>query len=303
MERRELPGVGPVSAIGAGLETPEWGAELHRAEGLVRVARRQGISLFDLSANDEPRVAEQLVGATLAGDEGIRVVSRLPSRELPNANDPQSAVRFEAALRESARRLGRSMDVLALRPEEAEELQRSGTLERLARRTSGEASPAVALRLDASTLAPNLLEALLADGVRIYLAPWNLLDRGAESFLFDAVAGVGGAVLALDPHAAGRLDGRRVLSSPWERGGRSAPLDPTALRREMQPVLELGYLTEGARRTMIEAATRFALDPPVVSSTICPLQDPALTAAICDYPRSPPFSDGERARLRLPRRE
>jgi aryl-alcohol dehydrogenase-like predicted oxidoreductase len=300
VEYRELPGVGPVSVIGAGLETSGVGADLHRPAGLLRQARRLEISLFDLSGNDDPRAAERMVGAAFPGDGELRVISSLSSSDLPSSGDPQALARLEQAIRESGRRLGRTMDVLALDQGVAEELHRSRSLGRLAQQSAEGSLPAIAVRLDSAGIAPPLLEELLGEKVRLYLSPWSLLDRAAESVLFDAVQAARGAVLALDPHSAGRLDGQRVLSAPWEHQGMAAPLDPVALRHEMQPVLELGYLTRDGRRTMIEAATRFALDPPVVSAAICRLQDPALTEAICAYERSPSFTAEERIRLSLP---
>jgi aryl-alcohol dehydrogenase-like predicted oxidoreductase len=300
MQSRELVGVGRVSVVGASLAISAAGSDRHRSSGLLRHALEQGVTLVDVSGNADPRAAESALGPALRAWPEVRVISRLAVAELP-ATAQASALRpFLGALDETRSRLGRDrLDLVALPLEEAERLHQIGALTQLLDTARTNGCGAVGVRCAPGGVPPGTAEALLHDGIRIFLAPWNLLDREAESVLFRPLAAAGGQLLALDPHAGGRLDGQRVLSPAWEGAAVGLPLDPAALRREMEPVLALGYLTRGTRRTMIEAALRFALDPTVVAAALCPLHDPALTSAICAFDRSSPFTPEERERLSL----
>jgi aryl-alcohol dehydrogenase-like predicted oxidoreductase len=302
VEHRALPGIAsPVSVIGVSLAPPTSGVDRTLRGGLLEHAFRQGITLVDLSESRDPASAETLLGAIQHAPENLTIITRV-------AGDP-SDVRTEAwaepRLRESIeairRRLHRPrIDLLALDLGEFSAVARAGLLAPLTRLKSEGLVGAVALRVDPATLDPRALEGPLREGVRIFLAPWGLLQREAEHALLPLLDSSEGCLIALDPHANGALDGRLALASPLDRGPGQAPPDLAELRREMAPVLALGYLTGKGKRTLLEAALRFALDPSVVRSTLCPLVEPKLTASIAGFERSVPFSPEERVRLGLP---
>jgi aryl-alcohol dehydrogenase-like predicted oxidoreductase len=302
VEYRALPGIAaPVSVIGVSLASPATGVARTLRVGLLEHAFRQGISLVDLSASQDPAGAETLLGATRHSPENLTVITRV-------AGDP-SEVRAEAwaepRLRESIdailRRLHRPrIGLLELDLDEFSAVARAGLLAPLKRILTEGLVGAVALRVDPATLDPREIERPLREGVRTFLAPWGLLQREAEHALFPQLESSGGCLIAIDPHTNGALDGRRALASPLDRGPGEPPPDLAVLRREMAPVLALGYLTGKGKRTLLDAALRFALDPSVVRSALCPLVDPKLTELMAGFEQSAPFSPEERVRLGLP---
>lgn len=299
MEVRTLAGVGPVSAIGVRLSVdPSRGASTF-AEGLLRDAFRQGVALVDVSGDDDPRPAEALVGAVGRDVPGLRVLAGIPGSELPRAGGV-GLDRTSAALRQCLRRLGRdSLDALVLTSEELRELRESASIAALRDSLPKLGARCLAVRLDDRALDGASIRSFAGDGVRVFLARWNLLDRGAGESLLPALREHVGSLISVDPHADGRLDGRRLLSPGAGLPAAESPLDVAALRRTMGPVLNLRFLTEGTGRTLIQAAVQFALDPPAVAAVLCPLYDPRLTAQICRYSEAPPFSADERRRLGL----
>ncbi|MCI4340688.1 MAG: hypothetical protein L3J73_05435, partial [Thermoplasmata archaeon] len=69
------------------------------------------------------------------------------------------------------------------------------------------------------------------------------------------------------------------------------------VRREWAPVLALGFLTEGHRRTLAQAAVQYLLGVPGVVGVVVPLTDPAAAVAIGGALSAPPLSDEDRARI------
>lgn len=301
MEFRTLAGLGPVSVIGCrlSLESPMSSSPV--AEGLLRDALRRGVRVVDLSSAADPRPSEALVGAVARAEPELCVLSTIPRGELPRGSGATGLDRTAAAVQQSLRRLGRDrLDALVVPWEEIQPLREFGALSALQDALPRMGVRSLAARLDDDALDAAGVRALAAAGVRIFLARWSLVEREIAGSVLSALRETGSSLLAVDPHAEGRLDGRRVLSPAAGRRAGSPPLDPSELRRAMAPVLELRYLTEGTGRTLIQAAVQFALDPPEVASVLCPLEDPRLTGQICEYAAAPAFSVDERRRLGLP---
>ncbi|MCI4364092.1 MAG: aldo/keto reductase [Thermoplasmata archaeon] len=269
--------------------------------GLLEHAFRQGVNLLDLSSSREPQAAETLVGALRSQPEGLVVLSRLPAGPSDPRPEQWSEVHLRRAVTAAAKRLRRpKLDLLAMDLTEFQTARRADAVATLDALVREGALGGVAVRLPRGGMDPREVDRLLSEHVATFLAPWSLLEREAEHDLLPRLGSVGGRLLALDPHSGGALDGRRALSSPFDRAPGEPPPDLAELRRQMAPVLALGFLTSGRRRTLVEAAIRFALDPREVAAALCPLVDPKLTEAICGFERSAPFTSEERHRLGLP---
>lgn len=301
MEVRTLAGVGPVSVIGCRLSLESTLSSSPVAEGLLRDALRRGVRVVDLSSAADPRPSEALVGTVARGESELRVLSAIPGGEMPRGGGSRGLDRTVAAVQQSLRRLGRDrLDALVLPWKEIQALHESGALPALHDALPRMGVGSLAVRLDEAALDAAGIRAVASAGVRIFLARWSLLEREIAGSVLPVLRETGSSLLAVDPHADGRLDGRRVLSPAAGRRAGSHPLDPSELRRAMAPVLGLRYLTEGTGRTLIQAAVQFALDPPEVAAVLCPLEDPRLTGQICEYAAAPAFSVDERRRLGLP---
>lgn len=113
----------------------------------------------------------------------------------------------------------------------------------------------------------------LAHGARPSLVsgPLSLLEVATV----DAVRGMSPtdrfALIARDVFAGGALDGRWLSRSPLERGPARHPETVAELHARLDPVLRLGFLTAGHRRTLPQAALAFALQWPWVLTAVVPL--------------------------------
>jgi hypothetical protein len=107
-------------------------------------------------------------------------------------------------------------------------------------------------------------------------------------------------VLADDPFARGSLNGRMLREGRYARAGASRPLDIAAVRSEWGPVISLGFLTEGGRRTLGQAALQFVLGTPGVVGVLTDAPDAAELSEIGRLRDLPPL--GEEARRRVEQR-
>ena len=102
---------------------------------------------------------------------------------------------------------------------------------------------------------------------------------------------------ARDPFGGGRLDGTRLSEAAGPRRPDVGPVRVRELEREFAPVLSLGFLTEGRRRTLAQAALRFVLHWPWVVSAIVPLPSPERLSEVLGVEAVPELTDAELQRL------
>lgn len=131
----------------------------------------------------------------------------------------------------------------------------------------------------------------------LWSAPVSLLDDRAERRLAALAESSRIGVFARDPFDGGRLDGRRLADSVGARRPDAGPVRLRELEQEFAPVLGLGFLTEGRRRTLAQAAIQYALRWPWVCSVLVPLPAPERLEEILAAESTPPISDDELERL------
>ena len=141
------------------------------------------------------------------------------------------------------------------------------------------------------------LQALLEARPRFVVLTVNLLTATAILPVAKALADSGIGVFASDPFAGGHLNGGFLNDSPLERGPVPRPLDWQALRRQLAPVLALGFLTEGGRRTLPQAALDFAAGAPGVVSVLVPVRQPLDLRAAAEGWGNAALSEQERTRV------
>ncbi len=299
VRRRSLGPDGPsVSELSVGLEPPTVRAERSPRPLLERIHRLRtvGVTTFDLGHWPGPELADWLRAALGESDRDLVVFVQLPDEESPSTGrlrpGPGTGADPGRLVDELRGRLplGASVVVFVPVPKRTSPGPRA-SLDRL--RREGRISAWGWQRSGAEGWPDGAPEI----GPPILAAPFSLLDRG----VLDAMPGAWaetGRLVAQDPFAAGRLDGRRLESA---LGG--APTGPTALRSleaAFAPVLALSYLTAGRRRSLPEAALQFLLAFPWVATVRVPAATAVPLAERFAGSGPPPLAAPERARLGLP---
>jgi aryl-alcohol dehydrogenase-like predicted oxidoreductase len=273
----------------------------------LRRARERGVTTFDLAHGGSLPRAQRWVAAAFPqrDPELLFIVGRswprmeelrrgIPGRTADSTGLVQE---LEVGLAEEARRLDRHGPVLVdfdagEAPAEAFQ-DATAVLER--HRKEG-------LIAGWSLHRPAALEAHVdfPDTPSAFCVELSLLHRSALSRLAErASRGTLGA-LVRNPFAEGRLDGTRFAATLTERGPPSAPLDVRSLHAEFDPILGLGFLTEGRRRTLAQAAVQFLTLRPWVSTVLVPLPRPERWEEILGAASAPPLDPAEMARLGEP---
>jgi aryl-alcohol dehydrogenase-like predicted oxidoreductase len=137
----------------------------------------------------------------------------------------------------------------------------------------------------------------LALGARLIGLPISLLSFAAALEIGRKATDAGAGLVGLDPMAGGALDGSFLTGSPLERDAGSRPSTLGELTERLGPITQLGFLTEGRRRTLPQAAVRFVLDLPAVVSVSCDIRSPATILELASVERVPSLSDEELDRV------
>jgi Aldo/keto reductase family len=127
--------------------------------------------------------------------------------------------------------------------------------------------------------------------------PFHALSSPSTDELVRIARSAGVPVLASDPFASGRLDGSHLRGSPLESSGRPTPADWAEVRRTWAPVLALGFLTEGRRRKLPQAALQYVLGQPGIEGVVVPAIDPTALSEVVPSRDVPELSRGERQRV------
>jgi Aldo/keto reductase family len=125
--------------------------------------------------------------------------------------------------------------------------------------------------------------------------PFHLLNAPQIAPLVDSLANDGIGVVADDPFAGGLLDGGWLSGSPLEAPGPPRDLDWETTRARLAPVAALGYLTEGRRRTLPDAALSYVRDRPGIAGVLVRVRTADDFAKLA--PKGPALDDSERQRI------
>lgn len=125
----------------------------------------------------------------------------------------------------------------------------------------------------------------------------SVLDAASLAPLADRTRPGAPALLVRDPFAGGRLDGSLLSSELGDRRPGRPPRDVRELREEYAPVLRLGFLTRGRKRTLAVAALRYLLQRPETLSVLVPLPPPERWDEVFSAGRAAPLDREELARL------
>jgi len=307
IEGRPLPGTTRwASGIGLSLALPTGpapGAERQLAT-LARHARSRGVTVFEIGEGSVgARVERTLAAAFPAPDPELLLIGRRtgPTGESPpvprgggTGASPSESLR--RSIEESGRRLaphrlglviweptGEGTGSPAAIAGELEDLRRSGDILGAVRCVAPAADGEVVLDPP--------------DGPALFAGALSPLDHRLVGPLAGRSARAPTGFFALDPMAAGRLDGRRLIAAASERRPEAGPVSVRDLHREFDPVLRLGFLTQGGRRTLAQAAIGFALHWPWVTSVLVPLPSPERLEEVLSAGSVPPITDADADRI------
>lgn len=272
---------------------------------LLRRARERGVTTFDVADARFPERAERMIAnafPTLDPEIGVMVGRSVESLatergegpgSLPEGNVPSA---LATSLDRSRQRLAPvpvSVVIWELEAGEGSAVAQAPTP--LPRSPTGEGEFAWAVRL------PERVGTLPSvEGPPVMFAGEYSLLNTHPILLFDRSRDAArSSFIARDPFAGGRLDGSRLASMTTPGGPGEGPIDVRRLHSEFDPVLRLGFLTGGRRRTLAQAALRFVLSWPWVATTVIPLPSPERFEEILAFGSSPPLDDGEWANLGL----
>lgn len=308
VERRGIPGTDRAwSAVSIRVDPPRVAPPSadERTVALLRRARDRGVTTFDVAHSRHPERGERLIATAFPSEDpqlsvivGRSVDSVVEGRTRPGkpfASEDLGAL-LEQSLEESRRRLAPvPVSVVEWRSSHgsAEEAALGSPLARL----SDFAGPNV---LWASELPPSAgTLPLTGRPTSLFAGELSLLDFDLLPLFESAAKETISGLIARNPFSNGRLDGTRFALGPLVRGPGAAPADLRQLHEDFDPVLRLRFLTDRRRRTLAQAAIRFALAWTWVTTVVIPLPDPERLEEILGYAASPPLSDDEFARLGL----
>jgi len=132
----------------------------------------------------------------------------------------------------------------------------------------------------------------------LYSSDFSLLEtEPVRRFEAEERSGSKHMLLARNTFADGRLDGSRLAATGFPGSPGEAPLDVRRMHEDFDPVLRLGFLTVGRRRTLAQAALSFVLSWSWVATTVLPLPAPERMDEVLGYAACPPISPEEFSKL------
>lgn len=258
-----------------------------------------GITLFDTSDTYGLGRAERLLGRIAGGRRGQMVLAT-KAGWVPDGVErwmaDLSPAHLEAAAVRSLRRLHADvLDVFLLHamPEPGDETERAlDALDEL--KTKGRiraAGAAVGWDTDAGA---RLLKTGRLDVLEVH---YNLLHQGAAPLLEEALRKKVG-VIASSPLAYGFLSGRYTRATTFAADDWRSRLTPEETAARLERVAAMRFVTGDGVRTLRDAALRFVLAHPAVTSTVPGFRSGEQVEGLVEALDAAPFTDIELGRAR-----
>jgi aryl-alcohol dehydrogenase-like predicted oxidoreductase len=308
VETREIPGSRRrISSVTVTVDPPTVAppAADARAVALLRRARECGVTTFDVAGARHPERAERLIATAFpSADPAVGVVVGRSveslAKERSDSGSPSPSADLPDAVRRSLEASGKRLapvPIVVVEWEPTEDEGEEGSPITATSFASGDAPdrPVWATRIDPTA------RAFLATGEPpgLCAGDLSLLDDHLVPFFEGLSAPPNARLLARNPFADGRLDGTRFAATSTLGGPVDGPVDLRRMHAEFDPILRLGFLTEGRRRTLAQAALRFVLTWRWVASAVIPLPEPERFEEVLGFGATPEFSEEERRRLGL----
>lgn len=308
IERRRVPGSDRFfSAVAISVDPPAVAPPSAdaRAAALLRRAREHGVTTFDVADARFPQRAERLIAEAFPSpDPDIAMIVGRSLDELTRDRTPRGepmpskdlGTALEESLEQSRRRLAPCpISVLEWKPGTygSSGSDSGSTPPPFAKAGVGDLLWSVRLPRSPTELPRGGRSPVLLSGELSLLDPTliRLFETGNER--------PQASLIARNPFSDGRLDGSRIAARTVPGRPGEAPVDLRRLHDEFDPILRLGFLTTGHRRTLAQAALQFALAWSRVITAVIPLPDPERFDEVLGFGSRPPLTDDELAQLGL----
>lgn len=302
-----------VSEVGFGVWTVStgWWGEVDetKAVRLLRLALDLGMTFFDTADTYGNGYGEEVLAKALGGRRHEIVIStkfgydfyshgdqRRGQRELPQNFDP-GFVRF--ALEQSLRRLGTDyIDFYQLHNARMDAIERDDLFAFLEDmlsqgkiRAYGVAlGPAIGWKEEG--LAAMRLRRIA--GLQII---YNMLEQDPGRAFFPVAAERGVGLLVRVPHSSGLLEGKYTLETSFPPTDHRSHRPREWLVEGLKKLEKLGFLTEGRDMTIGQAAIKFILAQPTVSSVLPNIYDEAQLREFAEAPEKPDLTEADLAAI------
>jgi aryl-alcohol dehydrogenase-like predicted oxidoreductase len=272
-----------------------WGTGITDEESIATIHRAQelGVNLLDTSASYGGGHSEEVVGRALIGRRSNFIVASKVQPVTDDSNEKIAQRRIIDICDGSLRRLQTDyIDIYQLHrdPPESTMPVVMDTLADLKRQGK--------IRwIGSSTNDTRVIRRLLALGdLAVVQVGYNLINRGGESTLALAKTENLGTLIRM-PLASGALTGKYFNVEPQLDDGdaRSSRFTGGRSLAAFRRLSDLLFLTDGGRRTMIQAALRFVLDTEGVTSVIPGAKDKRQLEENAGAADVPPLSAEERS--------
>src|SRR5918998_2563349 len=301
-----------VSEVGFGVWTVStgWWGEVddERSVSLLRRAFERGINYFDTADTYGSGLGETLLADAFGGmrDEGVistkigydfySHTQRRGQQERPQ-DWSEDFIRF--ALEQSLKRLGTDyIDFLQLHNTKMDAVE-NDALFGLLKEFEAEGK----VRACGIALGPKigwLEEGVKAmrerdlDGVQMI---YNLLEQDPGRDLISAARETGTSLLVRVPHSSGMLEGKYDENTAFAKNDHRRHRPKEWLTQGLKKVEQLSFLTEYRERTLGQAALKFVLAAPEVTSTSPNIYDEEHIEEFASAPETPDLTSDELARV------
>ncbi|HSK99856.1 MAG TPA: aldo/keto reductase [Rubrobacteraceae bacterium] len=301
-----------ISEVGFGVWTVStgwWGeVDESRSVELLRGAFDRGINYFDTADTYGSGLGETILADAFGGMRDEVVIStkigydfynhtaRRGQQERPQ-DWSESFIRF--ALEQSLKRLGTDyVDFLQLHNTKMDAIENDALFELLE-----EFEQEGKVRAYGVALGPKI--GWLDEGVRAMRERnlsgvqmiYNLLEQDPGRPLIEAARETGTSLVVRVPHSSGMLEGKYDENTTFARNDHRRHRPKEWLLEGLKKVEQLGFLTESGERTLGQAALKFVLSTPEISSTLPNIYDEAQLEEFAAAPDTPDLTADELSRI------
>ena len=301
-----------VSEVGFGVWTVStgWWGEVDEARSvkLLRLAHEKGINYFDtadtygsglgetLLRDAFGHMRDEVVISTKIGYDFYNHTARRGQQERPQ-DWSEDFIRF--AFEQSLRRLGTDyVDFLQLHNTKMDAVE-NDTLFELMEEFKREGK----VRSYGIALGPKI--GWLEEGVRAMRERdlnglqmiYNLLEQDPGRSLIEAARETNTSLVVRVPHSSGMLEGKYTEETTFANNDHRRHRPKEWLLEGLKKVEQLNFLTESGERTLGQAALKFILASPEISSTLPNIYDEEQLEEFAAAPGAPDFTEDELAHV------